>query len=96
MDTAFAILRRLINKKPIDAPDREHLHHQLLNLHLSHRNTVLVIYLIDLLFAGAMLVYMLYDNTLGIVMYAILFIAVLIFIMKTDIIVDHSKKHKEN
>ena len=92
MDTAFAIIRRLINKKPIDEPDKEHLHHQLLNLHLSHRNTVLVIYLIDILFAGAMLVYILYDNTIGVIMYAILFIAVLVFIMKTNIIINHDKK----
>ncbi len=92
MDTAFAIIRRIVNKKPIDEPDKEHLHHQLLNLHLSHRNTVLVIYGIDILFASAMLVYMLYDNTIGIIMYAILFVAVLIFIMKTNIIINHNKK----
>ena len=91
MDTLFAMLRRIINKKPIDQPDKEHLHHQLLNLHLSHRNTVLVIYLVDILFAGAMLVYMLYDNTVGIIMYAILFILVLVFIMKTNIIINHNK-----
>ena len=93
MDTAFAILRRIINKKPIDEPDKEHLHHQLLNkLHLSHRNTVLVIYGIDLLFAIAMLVYILYDNTVGVIIYALLFIIVLIFIMKTNIIINHDKK----
>lgn len=91
MDTLFAMLRRIVNKKPIDQPDKEHLHHQLLNLHLSHRNTVLVIYLVDILFAGAMLVYMLYDNTVGIIMYAILFILVLVFIMKTNIIINHNK-----
>ena len=94
MDTLFAILRRLVNKKPIDEPDKEHLHHQLLNLHLSHRNTVLVIYFIDILFASAMLVYILYDNTIGVIMYAILFIMVLIFIMKTNIIFNHDKKPK--
>ena len=92
MDTLFAIIRRLINKKPIDAPDKEHLHHQLLNLHLSHRNTVLVIYAVDSLFAIAMLVYVLYDNTVGVIIYAILFIIILIFIMKTNIIIDHHKK----
>ena len=95
MDTAFAIIRRVINKKPIDEPDRQHLHHQLLNLNLSHRNTVLVIYLVDILFAAAMLVYILYDNTIGVIMYAILFVAVLIFIMKTNIIFDHSKEKKD-
>ena len=95
LDTSFAIIRRFINKKPIDEPDKEHLHHQLLNLKLSHRNTVLVIYFIDILFAVAMLVYMLGDKTLGIIMYALLFILVLIFIMKTNIIIDHTKKNQK-
>lgn len=92
MDTLFAILRRIINKKPIDEPDKQHLHHQLLNLNLSHKNTVLVIYLIDILFAVAMLLYMLYDRKLGVIIYTILFVLVLIFILKTNIIVDHDKK----
>jgi len=92
MDTLFAILRRLVNKKPISEPDRQHLHHQLLNLNLSHRNVVLVIYALDILFAGAMLVYMLYDVVVGIVIYSILFIVVLVFVMKTNIIIDHNKK----
>ena len=92
MDTTFAILRRIINKKKIDEPDKEHLHHQLLKLNLSHRNTVLVIYLIDILFATAMLLYMLYNRTIGIIIYTILFIIVLVFIMKTDIIIKHNKE----
>lgn len=92
MDTAFAILRRLVNKKPISEPDKQHLHHQLLNLNLSHRNVVLLIYAIDILFAVAMLVYMLYDRTVGVIIYALLFIMVLIFVLKTNIIIEHSKK----
>ena len=95
MDTLFAILRRVINKKPIGEPDKQHLHHQLLNLNLSHRNTVLVIYFIDILFASAMLIYMLYDRTVGVIIYAILFIIVLVFILKTNIIVEHNHKKKE-
>ena len=94
LDTSFAIIRRLINKKPIDEPDREHLHHQLLNLHLSHRDTVLVIYAVDILFAVATLLYVLYNRSLGIILYAILFIIVLIFVMKTNIIINHDKKKK--
>lgn len=92
MDTAFAILRRIINKKPISEPDKQHLHHQLLNLNLSHRNVVLVIYGLDILFAAAMLVYMLYDRTIGVILYSILFIIVLVFVMKSSIIVDRNKK----
>ncbi|WP_394186928.1 glycosyltransferase family 4 protein [Metabacillus halosaccharovorans] len=50
-DTAFAILRRMINKQPISAPDKAHLHHRFMALGLSHRNTVLVIYGISILFS---------------------------------------------
>ena len=43
-DTLFAIIRRYINNQPIFEADREHLHHRLLALGLSHRQTVLAIY----------------------------------------------------
>nr|WP_279663739.1 MraY family glycosyltransferase [Ectobacillus ponti] len=49
-DTFFAIVRRLLNKQSIMAPDRFHLHHCLLYLGLSHRNAVLVLYGASLLF----------------------------------------------
>lgn len=52
-DTAFAILRRLINKQPISAPDKAHLHHRIMALGLSHRNTVLAIYVLSILFSVA-------------------------------------------
>ncbi|WP_219834421.1 glycosyltransferase family 4 protein [Paenibacillus sp. R14(2021)] len=45
-DTFFAIVRRWINKKPIFAPDKGHLHHCLRELGFSHRRTVLIIYAI--------------------------------------------------
>ena len=43
-DTIYAILRRIVNKKPISAPDKSHLHHCLLGVGFSHRQTVLIIY----------------------------------------------------
>ncbi len=46
-DTLFAIVRRHQRGKPIFQADRGHLHHRLLDLGLSHRNAVLVIYLIS-------------------------------------------------
>jgi len=48
MDTLFAIIRRFCNGKPIFQPDKKHLHHCLLELGLSHKQTVLIIYFIDL------------------------------------------------
>lgn len=50
-DTFFAILRRLLNKKPISVADKNHLHHCLLRLGFSHRTTVLIIYGISAFFA---------------------------------------------
>lgn len=43
-DTFFAIVRRALQKKPIFAPDKGHLHHCLRELGFSHRQTVLIIY----------------------------------------------------
>jgi UDP-GlcNAc:undecaprenyl-phosphate GlcNAc-1-phosphate transferase len=43
-DTFFAIIRRLVNKQPLSAPDKSHLHHCLLKSGFSHRQTVLLIY----------------------------------------------------
>ena len=53
-DTAFAILRRLINKRPIMEADKGHLHHRLMSIGLGQRKTVLSMYFISaMLGAGA-------------------------------------------
>lgn len=43
-DTLFAILRRLVNHKPIMQPDKEHVHHRLLRAGMGQRRTVLCMY----------------------------------------------------
>ena len=52
-DTLFAILRRYINNQPIFSADKEHLHHRLLAIGLSHRQTVLAIYGVSCLLGGS-------------------------------------------
>lgn len=47
MDTAFAIIRRYISGQPIFKPDRGHLHHRLLDMGLTHKQTVLLMYIIS-------------------------------------------------
>jgi UDP-GlcNAc:undecaprenyl-phosphate/decaprenyl-phosphate GlcNAc-1-phosphate transferase len=47
LDTAFAIIRRLASGRSIGEADKDHLHHRLLRLGLSHRNTVLVMWTIS-------------------------------------------------
>ncbi|MUT65038.1 glycosyltransferase family 4 protein [Paenibacillus sp. NEAU-GSW1] len=51
-DTFFAIIRRLVNKRPIFAPDKGHLHHCLQELGFSHRKTVLIIWGVAAVFGG--------------------------------------------
>jgi len=46
-DTGFAIFRRFRDRRPIGAADRDHLHHRLLALGWSQRDTVLVIYIVS-------------------------------------------------
>lgn len=48
-DTIYAILRRIKNKKPIMSPDRGHLHHRLIDMGLSQKQTVAIMYVISLL-----------------------------------------------
>ncbi|HHW06276.1 MAG TPA: undecaprenyl/decaprenyl-phosphate alpha-N-acetylglucosaminyl 1-phosphate transferase [Clostridia bacterium] len=48
-DTLFAIVRRFLNQQPIFQPDKHHLHHCLLEKGLSHKQTVVTIYGINVL-----------------------------------------------
>ncbi|MEH7651733.1 MraY family glycosyltransferase [Bacillus safensis] len=50
-DTTFAIIRRILNRQPISAPDKSHIHHRLMAFGLSHRMAVIVIYMIGLVFS---------------------------------------------
>ena len=86
LDTFFAIVRRTIKGQKVTEPDREHLHHQLLNKKCSHTKTVLIIYLIDILFALASILYVLGDAKIGQVVYIALLIIILWFVLFTDII----------
>ncbi len=56
-DTVYAMLRRILNRKPISQADKHHLHHRLMQLGLSHRQTVLVIYGLALVFSLISLLY---------------------------------------
>ena len=46
IDTFWVIVRRLSRRRSPFTPDRGHIHHRLLDLGLSHRSTVLLIYAI--------------------------------------------------
>ncbi|GEK91060.1 undecaprenyl-phosphate alpha-N-acetylglucosaminyl 1-phosphate transferase [Alkalibacterium kapii] len=56
-DTVYAMLRRKLNKMPMSSADRHHMHHRLMSLGLTHKQTVLVIYLIAGIFSMIALLY---------------------------------------
>ncbi|GAA0362552.1 MraY family glycosyltransferase [Alkalibacterium iburiense] len=56
-DTLFAIIRRKLNRQSISTADKNHIHHRLMNLGLSHRQTVLAIYCVAAIFSVIALLY---------------------------------------
>lgn len=51
-DTIFAIIRRIVTKRPLFEGDRKHLHHRLLDLGFSSLQTVIFIYILSAFFSG--------------------------------------------
>ena len=56
-DTFFAILRRIVNKKPLSAPDKSHLHHCLLGHWFYTSTNGTIIYAMAAFFGLAAIIY---------------------------------------
>ncbi|CAM3263967.1 MraY family glycosyltransferase [Filibacter tadaridae] len=79
-DTFFAIVRRIRMKQPISAPDKSHLHHCLLRTGFSHRQTVLIIYGIAILFGAAAVLFSQATVWGAIILIIIMLIAIELFV----------------
>ena len=75
-DTFFAIVRRLRQKKKWSDPDKSHLHHRLLDLGFSHRQTVLLIYAIAAVFGVVAIVFSMAKVWGAILLIAVLLVAI--------------------
>ena len=62
LDTLLAMSRRAVRGRPLFRADKEHIHHRLLGLGLTHRQTVLVLYGMCLLL-GAVALVLTYTNS---------------------------------
>ncbi|MHC4294827.1 MAG: glycosyltransferase family 4 protein [Planctomycetota bacterium] len=51
-DTLFSIVRRVLQRRSVFAPDRSHIHHRLLEMGLRQHHAVVVMYLVTLAVAG--------------------------------------------
>ena len=88
LDTLFAIIRRTLKGQPIFSADRCHIHHQLLGMNFSHRATVVIVYIINILFALTSIFYVLKDPLAAKIIYVILTIIVVWFVCYTNIITE--------
>ncbi|MEK4761894.1 MraY family glycosyltransferase [Viridibacillus sp. FSL E2-0187] len=79
-DTFFAIVRRLLNKQPPFSPDKSHLHHCLLNVGFTHRQTVIIIYGMASMFGLAAIVFSMAKLWGGILLITVLLIAIELFV----------------
>jgi len=46
-DTLFAIIRRVLNRKPIGEGDRGHIHHRLIDMGISPKFSVIILYVVS-------------------------------------------------
>ncbi|USK59533.1 glycosyltransferase family 4 protein [Peribacillus asahii] len=85
-DTFFAIIRRVVNKKPISAPDKSHLHHCLLNVGFTHKQTVILIYALAASFGLAAIIFSYATLWGALLIIAILLITIEIIVEKIGLV----------
>jgi UDP-GlcNAc:undecaprenyl-phosphate/decaprenyl-phosphate GlcNAc-1-phosphate transferase len=85
-DTFFAIIRRIVKKKPLSAPDKSHLHHCLLRLGYSHRQTVLIIYGMSAAFGVAAIIFSRATMWGSLLVIAVLLIAIELIVEKIGLV----------
>ena len=90
-DTSFAILRRLKNHKPIMEADRGHLHHKLLDMGFSQKQTVSILYLISTVLGLSAVVLI----GVGAVRAMVLLAAVIIAIVVAFVVLKKGESNKE-
>lgn len=76
-DTLFAMTRRLANGRPIGEGDRGHIHHRLVDMGLSHRMSVTVLYVIS----GALGLVSIALADKGILLAILLVVFILVFVI---------------
>lgn len=71
MDLVLAVARRLAARRPLFAPDKNHIHHILMGARTKHNTVVLLIYLINIIFAAFSVLLFLFPSITVFVLYGI-------------------------
>jgi len=77
-DTLFSMLRRWLERRSIFAADRGHFHHRLLDLGLTQRHAVLVVYAATCLAAGMGLFMMIHNGIAPVVLFVSLLVLLVV------------------
>ena len=85
-DTLLAMIRRVINRKPVMEADKGHLHHRLMDKGFSHKQTVLSIYLISIFLGLAAIATVLFKLTTGVLIIGLVLLFATIFTMQLGIL----------
>lgn len=81
-DTIFAIIRRKVNGKSIAEADRGHLHHRLLDMGLTQRQSVIIMYLISIVLGFIAVIVMQLTNERAYMVLAFVIIAIVLLAWK--------------
>jgi len=79
LDTAFAFLRRAVQRRGIAVADKEHLHHRLVRLGHGHRRAVLILWAWTAVLATLVLVPTYVQGTNGLVLPGLLALGVVLY-----------------
>lgn len=85
-DTLIAMVRRYINKQPMTSPDSSHMHHRLVKLGLTHRQTVLFIYVLSAMFSIAAILFSMTTVWGSIIIFSIAILAIQVLIENLELI----------
>lgn len=89
-DTLFAMIRRKVNGKPIMQADRGHLHHRLLDMGLTQRQVVVIMYFISAILGGIAIIAMQISTTKSYFLLTVVLIVIIAIAWKFGFF-----KHKE-
>ena len=79
LDTAFAFLRRVVQRRGIAVADKEHLHHRLVRLGHGHRRAVLILWAWTAVLATLVLVPTYFRGANGLVLPGVLALGVVLY-----------------
>lgn len=99
IDTFTSIIRRLRQGKPVFSADKQHIHHQFINLGFSQRTTVLIIYGVSAVLSVLGILIAQDHSPMRIVYLVILIVVVALFIWRLGLmssVLTHHYEHRKH